>query len=144
MSNSHTLNLLKECDAGTKTAISSIKEVLDNVKSEKLLKLLTESTTTHEEIIKDLKSMLEEFDSEGKDPNPMAKAMSWMKINMKMTMNEDDKTIASLILDGCNMGIKQLTGYIHEYNEADEKAVSLAKRLITAEETLSNRLKEFL
>ena len=33
MPNDDTIKLLKECDAGTKTAISSIKEVLDNVKA---------------------------------------------------------------------------------------------------------------
>ena len=37
MVNEDTINLLKECDAGTKTAVSSIKEVLDNVKSKDLL-----------------------------------------------------------------------------------------------------------
>ena len=32
-----TIRLLRECDAGTKTAVNSIREVLDNVKSEELL-----------------------------------------------------------------------------------------------------------
>lgn len=144
MPNQHTENLLKECDAGAKTAISSLKEVLDNVKSKDLLAVLTDSVQEHETIIQDIKAILDEICGDGKDPNPMAKMMSWMKINMKMMMDESDKTVSSLVIDGCNMGIKQLTGYIHEYTEADEKAVRLAKRLIKAEEDLGNKLKEFL
>ena len=144
MVNEDTINLIKECDAGTKTAISSIKEVLDNVKSKDLLKLLTESTEKHEQIISDIKEYVKELFVEGKDPSPMAKAMSWMKINMEMLMHESDKTIASLIIDGCNMGIKQLTGYLNQYKNADEKAKRLAKRLINEEENLSDSLKKYL
>ena len=144
MPNDDTIKLLKECDAGTKTAISSIKEVLDNVQSKDLLSLLTESTEKHQQIIKDIKECLEEIDGDGKDPSPMAKMMSWMKINVEMMMHENDKTIASLIIDGCNMGIKQLTGYLNEYTNADNKAKRLAKRLINEEENLSDSLKKYL
>ncbi len=140
----HNECLLKECDAGAKTAISSLKEVIDNVKSKDLLAVLSDSITEHETIIGDIKERLDEICGDGKDPNPMAKMMSWVKINFKMMVDESDKTIASLVIDGCNMGIKQLTGYIHEYSGADEKNVRLAKRLIKAEEDLSNKLKEFL
>ena len=144
MQNDDTVKLLKECDSGTKTAISSIKEVLDNVKSKDLLELLTKSTEEHELIIKDIKEYLDEIEGDGKEPSPMAKMMSWAKINMKMLMDESDKTIASLIIDGCNMGIKQLTGYLNEYTDADEKAKRLAKRLINEEENLSDSLKKYL
>ena len=96
------------------------------------------------QIIKDIKEYLDEIEGDGKDPSPMAKMMSWAKINMKMMMHEDDKTIASLIIDGCNMGIKQLTGYLNEYTEADEKSMRLAKRLINEEENLSDSLKKYL
>ena len=144
MPNDDTIKLLKECDAGTKTAISSIKEVLDNVQSKDLLSLLTESTEKHQLIIKDIKEYLEEIEGDGKAPSPMAKMMSWMKINVEMMMHENDKTIASLIIDGCNMGIKQLTGYLNEYTNAEDKAKRLAKRLINEEENLSDSLKKYL
>jgi len=37
-----TIKLLRECDAGVKMGTSSIEDVLDNVKSQKLEKLLKE------------------------------------------------------------------------------------------------------
>lgn len=139
-----TVNLLKECDAGTKTAVNSIKEVLDNVKSEQLLTKLTECLHEHEEIGNEIDELLKENNSQGKEPNPMARAMSWIKINFKMLEKGDDKTIANLMTDGCNMGIKQLSSYLNEHTNADEKAKRLAKRLIKSEERLIEDLKAYL
>lgn len=139
-----TLNLLKECDAGTKTAVNSIKEVLDNVKSQKLLTLLTESLDTHADIGDEISQALREAGGHGKDPNPMARVMSWMKINFKMLEKGDDKTIAALMLDGCNMGVKQLSAYLNEYENADDKSKKLAEKLIESEEKLASELKNYL
>lgn len=139
-----TVKLLKECDAGTKTAVNSIREVLDNVKSEELLQLLTQSLSVHEEIGNEISEKLREMGGHGKDPNPMARVMSWMKINFKMMEKGDDKTISALMLDGCNMGVKQLSAYLNEYEGADDKSKRLAKKLINAEEKLAKELKNYL
>lgn len=139
-----TVNLLKECDAGTKTAVNSIKEVLDNVTSENLLTLLTDSLSQHEDIGNEIADMLRELGGHGKDPNPMARVMSWMKINFKMLEKGDDKTISALMLDGCNMGVKQLSTYLNEYKNADDKSKRLTKKLINIEEKLAKELKNYL
>ena len=44
-----TAKLLKECDAGTKMAISSINEILEKVEDSKLNEILTHSRNAHEE-----------------------------------------------------------------------------------------------
>ncbi len=139
-----TVKLLKECDAGTKTAVNSIKEVLDNVTSENLLQLLTDSLSEHEDIGNEIAESLRELGGHGKDPNPMARVMSWMKINFKMLEKGDDKTIAALMLDGCNMGVKQLSTYLNDYVNADDNSKRLAKRLINREEKLAKELKNYL
>lgn len=139
-----TINLLKECDAGTKTAVNSIKEVLDNVESENLLRLLTDSLSEHEDIGNEIAESLREKGGHGKDPNPMARVMSWMKINFKLLEKGDDKTIAALMLDGCNMGVKQLSAYLNQYENADDNSKRLAKRLINREERLAKELKNYL
>lgn len=139
-----TLHLLKECDAGSKTAVNSIKEVLDNVKSTQLISILTSSVERHEEIGNELHERLNEEGKDGKEPNVMARAMSWVKINAKILAEPSDKTIADLMTDGCNMGIKTLTSYKNQYKNADKAAVKLTDRLIKEEEKLIEELKEFL
>ena len=142
--NNHTIDLLKECDSGTKTAVSSIREVLDNTSKEELLTLLTESLKEHEEIGDEIHRLLSQAGESGKEPNAMAKAMSWLKINIKMLEKPEDKNIAHLIFDGCSMGVKQLSEYLNKYDEADGEAKRLAKRLINLEEKLAKDLKSYL
>ena len=142
--NDHTVDLLKECDSGVKTAVNSIKEVLDNINSQSLRELLTDSLTCHESLGNEIHEMLSELGEKGKDPNPMAKSMSWVKTNVKLAMNESDATIADLMTDGCNMGVKSLSQYLNQYQAADEASKDIAKRLIHIEEQLANELRQFL
>lgn len=136
--------LLRQCDSGCKMAVSSIKDVLGSVKSEKLLKLLTDSISLHEEIGNDISKKLNEIGLDSKEPNAMAKTASWLKINVELLKDKSDETVASLISDGCSMGIKELTGYLNKYESADPETKKVAEKLIAEEEGLLNDLKEFL
>lgn len=144
MENKDTINLLKECDSGTKMGVVSIDDVLDVVKDEKLRKLLIESKDHHSKLGNDLHSLLIEYGSDEKDPSLMAKGMSWFKTNMKITMDNSDSTIADLITDGCDMGVKSLYKYLNQYKNADKKAKDICERLISIEEDLRKKLRAYL
>ena len=144
MENQDTIKLLKECDAGTKMGVTSIDDVLDLIKDERLRKLLIESKDHHTKLGNDLHSLLIEYGSEEKDPNPIAKGMSWFKTNMKITMDNSDHTIADLVTDGCNMGVKSLNKYLNQYANADKKAKDICQRLIDIEEDLCEKLRVYL
>lgn len=141
---SDTIKLLKECDAGTKMAVASIDDVMDKVTDEKLEGLLKESKDHHKELEKEILQKLKELNAEEKEPNPMAKGMSFMKTNIKMGMDNSDKTVADLITDGCNMGIKSLYKYLNQYADAEETAKKLCNKLIDIEETLRKDLRDHL
>ena len=74
----------------------------------------------------------------------MAEGMSWIKTNVMLMMNESDHTVADLITDGCNMGVKSLNKYLNEYCAADEVSKDIAKRLINLEEKLAIDIRDFL
>jgi hypothetical protein len=59
-------------------------------------------------------------------------------------MNESDHTIADLMTDGCNMGVKSLNKYLNQYKAADEKSKDITKRLINLEEKLAVDIRGFL
>ena len=139
-----TIRLLRECDAGIKMGISSIEEVLEYTGDKKLRERLQMSVSEHEEIKKDLQELLDIYHDEGKEPNVMAKGMSWIKTNVKLAINESDNVIADLITDGCDMGVKSLSKYLNQYEGADEKSKDLAKKLIKTEEKLGNDMREYL
>ena len=139
-----TIKLLRECDAGIKMGVSSIDDVLDYVKSDRLKKDLEDNKEEHKKLDKELQELLDRYRDDGKEPNPMAKGMSWMKTNVKLIMDESDKTIADLITDGCNMGVKSLNRYLNQYKAADEKSKDITKRLINLEEKLAIDIRSFL
>ena len=67
-----------------------------------------------------------------------------MKTGIKMAIHDDDATIAELITDGCNMGIKSLSRYLNKYEAASETSKDIAKRLIALEEELSCEIRKYL
>ncbi len=139
-----TIKLLRECDAGVKMGIASIDDVLEHVHSQQLKKLLSKCKSEHEKLEQEIESLLDGYHDDGKNPNPMAKGMSWMKTNMKLAMSETDATIAGLMTDGCNMGVKSLNKYLNQYEAADEVSKDITKRLINLEEELTVNIRDFL
>jgi hypothetical protein len=67
-----------------------------------------------------------------------------IKTSVMLGINESDKMVASLITDGCNMGIKTITGYINDYPEADKEVKDVAQKIVELEQTLLENIKEYL
>ena len=139
-----TISLLRECDAGIQMGVSSIDQVLGDVQDSKMRALLSSSKDEHHRLMKEVQSTLDRFHEDGKNPNPMAKTMATVKTNMEMMMKPSDATIADLITDGCNMGVKSLSKYLNQYAAADENAKDVCKKLISMEEQLAKDLRGYL
>ena len=139
-----TIKLLRECDAGIKMGVSSINEVLEYIKSDTLRKDLEQCRNEHVKLQDEIQVLLDEYHDDGKEPNPIAKGMSWMKTNVKLGMDQSDHTVADLMTDGCNMGVKSLNRYLNQYEAASEKTKDITKRLIHLEEQLADQMRAFL
>ena len=144
MINEDTIKLLRECDAGVKMGVASIDDVLEYVKNSEFKKLLNACKDEHDNLSREIEQLLDKYKDDGKDPNPIAKGMSCMKTNVKLSFNESDNTIANLMTDGCNMGVKSLNKYLNEYEAADEVSKDIAKRLINLEEKLAIDIRCYL
>ncbi len=139
-----TIKLLRECDAGVKMGVASIDDVLPYVKGEDLKTLLSECKEEHERLKGEIEKLLEQYHDTGKEPNPMAKGMSWIKVKLELFANESDKKVADLMTDGCNMGVKSLNRYLNQYKAAEEKVKDIAKKLIALEERLTVDIRDYL
>ena len=133
MIDNDTVRLLRECDAGIKMGVNSINEVIDKVQGEGLRGVLLHCREEHEALGNEVRGLLDEYHDGGKKPNPIASSMSWIKTNVEIALDHSDETIASLMTDGCNMGVKSLSRYLNQYAAADEKSKSVAERLIALE-----------
>lgn len=139
-----TIKLLRECDSGVKMGVASIDDVLKYVNNNEFKKLLDNCKTEHEKLDKEIHNLLLKYNDEGKEPAPMAKGMTWMKTHVELAMNESDETVADLMTEGCNMGVKGLNRYLNKYKAADEVSKDITKRLINLEEQLAISIRKFL
>lgn len=139
-----TIELLRECDAGIQMGIGSIDEVKEHVNNGEFRTQLDDYQREYAQLQNEIEVLLHRFNDEGKDPNPIAKGMAWMKTNMTVAFNESDSAIADIITDGCNMGIKSLSKYLNQYKAADESSKDFAKRLINLEERQLESMRQYL
>ena len=139
-----TVRLLRECDAGAKMGVDAFEDVLSRVRDGKLKSLLADSKAEHETLSHEIKDQLHRFQDQGKEPPAMASAMSWLKTQGALMMDPADHTIADLMTDGCDMGVKSLSKYLNKYEAADEKSKDCAKKLIAMEANLAQSLRPFL
>ncbi len=144
MYNEDSIHLLKECNAGTKMAISSINEVKDKVKDKELGTLLAYFLKEHEVIENKTHKKLALDNDTDKEPNPIAQVMSWAKINAKLLIDPTDKEIAELMIDGCNMGIKSVSRYMNQYPTAVQEVQTLTEDLVKLEQHFMDSLRRYL
>ena len=144
MIESDTIKLLRECDAGVKMGMESIDEVIDKVKDERFKQCLANCRAEHNKLKEEIQTMLDEYQDEGKNPPAMIQGMSKMKTGVMLAMEKSDSTIADLMTDGCNMGVKSLNRYLNQYEAAEERAKDITKRLIQQEEQLATDIRAYL
>lgn len=142
--NNDTINLLKECNAGCKSATNSMEQVMSYVKNEKLKALIDKYNDSHIKLGDECHNMLNELGEQEKDPQKIPAMMAKVGTDMKLMMENTTHKVADLLIDGCNMGIKSLCGYINQYSTADETSTKLARRLVKIEQDFMNDLLEYL
>ena len=118
--NDDTIKLLKECNAGCKSATNSMEQVLPYINDTDLRDLITKYNDKHIRVGDSCHSMLN-------------------------SVNEDEKSkIADLMIDGCNMGIKSLSKYLNQYKGADSESIHLTQKLIKIEQDFMHELLVYL
>lgn len=144
MDNEDTIYLLRECNAGCKSATNSMEQVIPYISDEKLLSIIDEYNDQHIKVGDECHQMLNEYNEEEKDPKLTAKAFSWISTETKLLLDHDTHKIAEIMIDGCHMGIKSVSKYINKYKAASPESMDLAKRLVKMEQEFMNVLLEFI
>ncbi len=139
--NKDTVCLLKECNSGCKSATNSMEQVMPFIEDKPSLKKLIERyNEKHIAIGDECHELLNACKEDEKDPHAIAKVFSWFSTEMKLMIDNDSKKIAGLMVDGCHMGIKSLSGYLNQYTEASEESRSLTCKLIDMEKEFMDEL----
>ena len=142
--NEDTINLLKECNAGCKSATNSMEQVKPYIENENLKSIIDNYNNKHIKIGDECHQMLNKYHEEEKDPQAIAKAFSWISTEMKLMIKGNSHEVADIMIDGCNMGIKSVSKYINEYKNASNESINLAKSIVKVEQEFMNELLAYL
>lgn len=142
--NEDTIFLLRECNAGCKSATNSMEQVESYISDKKFKSIIDEYNDKHIKIGDECHKLLNEHDEGEKDPQIAAKAFSWISTEMKLMVNNDTSKIAEIMIDGCNMGIKSVSKYINKYKAASSESVDIAKKLVKMEQEFMNEMLEYM
>lgn len=140
----HTIRLLQECSKGCKMGIKSIEQVNEYVSDSKLRRIIDKYKDEHRRIESEADHLLMWHGQDSKPPEKMATAMSWISTEVKMMMRDDDKQAAKIMMDGCNMGIQSICGFINQYSGASKSSIALAKDLVKIEEEFRDEMKVYV
>ncbi len=144
MKNEDTIKLLEQVNAGVKMGVSSIDDVRKKVGNAGLDEMLQEYRDEHAKLGDETHEFLSEMGEKDKEPPAVAKVMSTIKTEVKLSADNSDAAVAEIITDGCNMGIKSLSKYLNEYSAADSRARDIARRLIDLETDMMRQLRAYL
>lgn len=75
---------------------------------------------------------------------PMARMGMWMGMQMNTLTNRSASHIADITIQGCNMGIVELTKALNSMPQAEPLAQGIAQGLIAKQQEAIDRLKPFL
>lgn len=142
--NKDTKELLKYCDSGCKTATNSIEQVMEYAKSKELRKLLLEYDKKHTQLGDKCHVLLNRYHEEEEDPSFMVRTMSYVTTEMKMLISNEEKEIAKVMMDGCNMGIQSLGKYLNQFKKATGECRKIAEDLIDIEFSFMKDLRAYL
>ena len=142
--NEDTRLLLKECDAGTKMAVDTIDQVLPSIHSSDFKNGLKKYRDAHVSSGDKLHALLSDGDEAAGDIGIMAKASARLMTGFRLMLDDSDKKIASMLTDGCNMGIKSIEKYLNQYTKASKEARKTAENIVRLEENMMEDLRPYL
>lgn len=139
-----SVKMLKECNAGAKMAIGTIERVYPYAKESAFKDTLSEYIKKHEDIVARTREQLANYCQGGKDPNPIAQFMAKMVTKIRLKQDSSDGHVASMIIEGCNMGTKKLREYKQKYSGATSQSFDTLQNLIELECKLTNEMQSYL
>lgn len=134
------LNLIRQ---NVEMGIDGIETVLPNAQSPEFKAALEKQQNEYRAFYREADDLLNQLRGTPEDIPVLAKISSEVMSNIK-TRSGDDTKIAEEMVRGTTTGIAKLIRHLNEYGEGDQKVVSLAKRLIKAEEANAEAMKAYL
>lgn len=139
-----SIALLGECTSNIDLSLSTIHGLLPGIKDRNLRYRLQEHTEDQQLLRTHACALLQQYGGREKLTRPLRKNLARLRNSTRMAIRGDDTTIAYLVAENCDAGVKGLSRSLNRHCTADSEALLLSQELIRCQEGLSARLRPFL
>lgn len=144
MKNNKNIDFLNTIYQISEMGVIGINDILDKVSQAGFREFLEQQKEAYEGIMTKSEDIFTSYGAQEKELGKLVKVNSKVMSEMKLIKNDDDTIIAKMMVEGTNKGILKLNEAINSYDESDEEAVALAKKLLSILEHNINGLKIYL
>ena len=139
-----SIALLGECTTKIDLSLSTIDRLLPSIKDRNLRCRLQESAENQKFLRSHACALLKHYGGSEKLPSSFVQGITQLKNSTRLAIRNDDTTIAYLVAEGCDRGVKSLSRSQNRHCMADPDAIQLSQELIRCQDGLSARLRPYL
>ena len=138
------MKIMREIVRNTAMGAQSIDNIINHVDNERLKNILLEQKEVMEDFYKKAAAELSEQELEDAKTNPVQQFMLKAGVKMNVGFNNSSTHIASMMIDGYNMGIESVQKCINELRRDGLEIPPLASDLMKVYDKDIKALREYL
>ena len=139
-----TQKLLQSIVENARMGEDACRQLFDRTEDLNLREELNREKRDYENAAAQAEGMLERMGVNPRPKGPMARMGMWMGMQFNTMTERSTSHIAELLIQGCTMGVVEITKVRSTCPDADADAQGVASGLITCQQEAIERLKSFL
>ena len=139
-----TQKLLQSIVENARMGADACDQLMPKTSDMSLRQELMNERQQYENACRDAEAQLMQLGVHPHPKGPMARAGMWMGMEMNTMMDKSASHIADMLIQGCTMGVVEMTKARNSLPDADAQAQGVASALVTAQQESIERLKVFL
>ena len=139
-----SIELLRDVVRTARDGDEGIRLVMEKTKDTAFREALFDGQAQYQAIERDAGRRLIGMGSQAEPESLMARAGMKMGVEMQTFTDNSTAHLANLLIQGCTMGVTELTRSRNEHSAADAESQALCDRLIKAQQDAIERAKGFL
>ena len=138
------IELANKLNSDLSMAIEAGTTMTNKMKNSSLKKYLQSHIEKYEGLRNELKSIVSTSNKKLKNTNLIARAFSWMQIQLSSFKKNEESDYVESFIKGSEMGIESSNELLAKYSEADNSIKDIAIDLQTIELENIDKLKDYL
>ena len=139
-----TVQLLQDVVRNARTGRDAVEQLMKKAESGPMRDELARERDDYAAAQREGERALLDAGGRAEPTGPVARAGMWMGLEMETLADRSDAHIAEIVIQGATMGVIEMTKALNTYDDADDRARSLASRFVVQQNETIDRQKAFL